>query len=292
MLAAGADINVRPSCLKTGQDGDSEDEDESWNVCVEGESFGTYMEPPPPLVRACEILSRRDIHDAKAKQLGDDFYVILNLEEQETPQLLLEEELEFWEEESQESGEEENHQGSLSEAAQVQQEKRRAEKRRILNKKKIERTTAMVELLLLSNADPNLRAVKNERVQAALMFASYATNKIGVVTPLLESGADINFANAEGFTALMVAVKASQRNIGVVSALLAGGADVNAVSIHGDTALKLAKLPGGWGKRLLKKHGAMIPLHQRMQQKNLTTENSDEWTQNVTQRTTTIRGLM
>ncbi len=46
----------------------------------------------------------------------------------------------------------------------------------------------MVELLLLSNADPNLRAVKNERVQAALMFASYATNKIGVVTPLLERG--------------------------------------------------------------------------------------------------------
>ena len=64
-------------------------------------SFGTYMEPPPSLVRACEILSSRDIHDAKSKQLGDDFYVILNLEEQETPQLLLEEELEFWEEESQ-----------------------------------------------------------------------------------------------------------------------------------------------------------------------------------------------
>jgi len=134
---------------------------------------------------------------------------------------------------------------------------RRAEKRRILNKKKIVRVTAMVELLLLSNADPNLRAVKNERVQTALMFASYATNKIGVVTSLLERGADINFANAKGFTALMVAVKASERNIGVVSDLLAGGADVNAVSIYGDTALKLAKLPSGWGKRLLKKHGAI-----------------------------------
>ncbi len=67
----------------------------------------------------------------------------------------------------------------------------------------------MVELLLLSNAVPNLRAVKNERFQAALMFTSYTTNRIGVVTPLIERGADINFANSEGFTALMVAVKAS-----------------------------------------------------------------------------------
>jgi hypothetical protein len=81
--------------------------------------------------------------------------------------------------------------------------------RRILNKRKIVRATAMVELLLLSNAVPNLRAVKNERFQAALMFTSYTTNRIGVVTPLIERGADINFANSEGFTALMVAVKAS-----------------------------------------------------------------------------------
>jgi len=104
---AGADINGRPSCLKTAQDGDSEDADESWNVCVEGGSFGTYIEPPPPLVRACEILSRRDIHESKAKKWGDDFYIVLHLEGQE-------EELESSEEESQESGKEETHKGSAS----------------------------------------------------------------------------------------------------------------------------------------------------------------------------------
>ena len=115
LLAAGADINVRPSCLtETGQDGDSEDEDERWNVCVEGQNFATYIEPPPPLLRACESLSRRNLLDSKAKQLGDDFYIRLHLEEQETPQILRQEELESSEEESQGSGKVESHKGSAS----------------------------------------------------------------------------------------------------------------------------------------------------------------------------------
>jgi hypothetical protein len=48
LLVTGADINVRPSCLKNGQDGDSEDEDERWNVCVEGGIF--ILNPNPASV--------------------------------------------------------------------------------------------------------------------------------------------------------------------------------------------------------------------------------------------------
>jgi ankyrin repeat protein len=186
LLAAGADINGRPTCLIGDLSDVVSDSDEKfggWNL-----SFGRYHEPPPPLVLACEILKR---HEDIAQFGGDEEG------ESAVPPLTV--------------------------------------------------AKAMVELLLLSNADPNLRAVDGEGVVlTALIVSSFVTNQSDIVTALLERGADINAKDEGDFTALMVATHGGYQNIGTVTALLERGADVHAVGqrnmVHEcPTALKLAK---------------------------------------------------
>jgi hypothetical protein len=201
LLAAGADINGRPTCLIGDLSDVVSDSDEKfggWNL-----SFGRYHEPPPPLVRACEILKR---HEDIAQFGGDEEG------ESAVPPLTV--------------------------------------------------AKAMVELLLLSNADPNLRAVDGEGVVlTALIVSSFVTNQSDIVTALLERGADINAKDEGDFTALMVATHGGYQNIGTVTALLERGADVHAVGqrnmVHEcPTALKLAKTWNSSAVNILKTYGA------------------------------------
>jgi hypothetical protein len=56
---------------------------------------------------------------------------------------------------------------------------------------------------------------------------------------LLENGADVNAANIEGTTALILS--AGEGSLATVEVLLEHGADVDVIDEDGDTALKVAK---------------------------------------------------
>ncbi len=75
------------------------------------------------------------------------------------------------------------------------------------------------------------------------IFKTYLyDNFLMIVRELIKRGVDVNAKDADGNTALLLAVR--QGHSRVVPLLLAKGADVNAHSKSGDTALKSAKAKG------------------------------------------------
>ncbi|MCH6548026.1 MAG: TonB family protein, partial [Gemmatimonadetes bacterium] len=109
----------------------------------------------------------------------------------------------------------------------------------------------VVSALLNNGADPDVR---NAAGSTALMVAS-VSGRAGLVDTLLAHGADVNFANELGLTSLMLA--ALEGYVDVVRSLLARGADPNVRDPDGATALTAAKLNGDAEViRLLEEAGA------------------------------------
>ena len=82
----------------------------------------------------------------------------------------------------------------------------------------------------------NLQLSKEKLLNAA------KNGDLEVVNALIEKGADINLANKDGYTALILAAKYG--HLGVVNALIEKGADINLVNEFGNTALMLAAKEG------------------------------------------------
>ncbi|GFO40273.1 ankyrin-3 [Plakobranchus ocellatus] len=92
----------------------------------------------------------------------------------------------------------------------------------------------VISMLLDAGADPN----KVNRWGNTALHLAVARQKLGVISMLLEAGADSNKVNLQGNTALHLAV--AEQKPGVISMLLEAGADPNKVNCQGDTALHLA----------------------------------------------------
>ncbi|KAK2791305.1 hypothetical protein FQN52_004982 [Onygenales sp. PD_12] len=75
------------------------------------------------------------------------------------------------------------------------------------------------------------------KIETPLMLAS-GRRHISVVHALLQKGADVNFVNSVGQTALFVAIKGGDMDI--VRLLLEHGADVNTTDRHGKTLFSIA----------------------------------------------------
>ncbi len=90
--------------------------------------------------------------------------------------------------------------------------------------------------------DPNRHAARRQagtgnRGKTALIYAVENHANPAVISALLQAGAEVNVADLEGKTALMLASGSKNANLAVVSALLRAGAEVNVVGKDGDTPL-------------------------------------------------------
>jgi len=124
---------------------------------------------------------------------------------------------------------------------------------------------AAVDLLLKSGANPNLKARVNELTKrsartdfpsggfAALMWAARNGND-AIVHRLLDAGADIKLTNAEGASAMMLAVVNDRYDM--AADLLTRGADANDGSLY--YAVEMRDAPTDWrardGSRLRAEH--------------------------------------
>lgn len=63
-----------------------------------------------------------------------------------------------------------------------------------------------------------------------------------ILLQLAKGRANLDYANKSGLTALQIAVK--QRNKGIVSLLIEHGADINTTTVLGDSILKVAQRAG------------------------------------------------
>jgi len=97
-------------------------------------------------------------------------------------------------------------------------------------------TPEAVAAALRSGADVNARG---EKKRTALMYAAAKNPEPGVVSALLEAGADIQGENDVGWTALMAA--AHNSNPDVTATLLEAGANVHERNRSGRTALMEAR---------------------------------------------------
>ena len=86
---------------------------------------------------------------------------------------------------------------------------------------------------MLLNNGANVNHANSDGDTALILAA--VNNKSDIVQVLLNNGANVNHANSDGDTALMSATQ--RRNIDIVQLLLNNGANVDHANIHGDTAL-------------------------------------------------------
>jgi ankyrin repeat protein len=115
------------------------------------------------------------------------------------------------------------------------------------------------------------KIVKRNTGLNAQLLDAVPDNDSNAVQKLLQQGADIEYQNEEGETALMIAVEHGHN---VVETLLAAGANMNAIDANGWTALMIASLNGDQAVVAnLIKHGAdlgvtdemVMPEHSRTQ---------------------------
>ena len=95
--------------------------------------------------------------------------------------------------------------------------------------------TEIVQLLLLKGAEPNY--VDCEGNTALIKACSRRERKTEIVNILLNMGAALNHFNNKGKTALIIACMRGQRNIPMICNLLSKGADPNHIDNNGYTAL-------------------------------------------------------
>jgi ankyrin repeat protein len=98
----------------------------------------------------------------------------------------------------------------------------------------------LVEALVAAGAEVNARSGGNTRA-TALYFATSInpTNAAAIVELLLKNKAEVNVADANGYTPLIQAV--IKRNLDVAKLLVERGADVNAMTRDGESPLSLIK---------------------------------------------------
>jgi ankyrin repeat protein len=98
---------------------------------------------------------------------------------------------------------------------------------------------SIVQILLESGANPNLR-IEEDREYTPLMIAlSRPKINNAIFQALLNAGADINQSSSEGVTVLMLAV--ASVNLQAVRQLLKLGVEINAKNMYRQTALHYAK---------------------------------------------------
>jgi uncharacterized protein len=105
-----------------------------------------------------------------------------------------------------------------------------------------------------------LGANPNAMTEGGRTALAYAVSfpKLAIARMLLEFGADINFKNGQGLTALMIEAFLPSSLFGI-RFLLENGADTDAVDDHGETALMLAISSRQFAKaELLVDHGADV----------------------------------
>jgi ankyrin repeat protein len=102
-----------------------------------------------------------------------------------------------------------------------------------------EGSPAAIHALCLGGAPIEARDAWTQSTPLILASSVGNEDAEGIVTALLQHGANINARNGNGSTALILA--AEHRHPKIVRILLDRGADINAVSAHGHTALFLAE---------------------------------------------------
>jgi len=102
-----------------------------------------------------------------------------------------------------------------------------------------EGSPAAIHALCLGGAPIEVRDAWTQSTPLILASSVGNEDAEGIVTALLQHGADINARNGNGSTALIMA--AEHRHPSIVRILLGRGAEINAVSAHGHTALFLAE---------------------------------------------------
>jgi len=109
-------------------------------------------------------------------------------------------------------------------------------------------TAAMVEALLKSKADPNVRDVDTDLPALWQAFSREAPDRVDILKMLLAAGADVNGASRKeddllrGVTPLMAVIDDECKD--VIQLFLNQGADVNTKASSGMTPLMLAALNG------------------------------------------------
>ena len=98
----------------------------------------------------------------------------------------------------------------------------------------------MVRKLLEANADPNIAAIRVGG-RTPLIVAS-SRGYASIVSALISSGANVNYATHAGRTALMWAC--DEGHVDVVRVLVDARADVNRTNVQGQTALDMARRLG------------------------------------------------
>jgi ankyrin repeat protein len=118
------------------------------------------------------------------------------------------------------------------------------------------------EVASLLDADPQLLEAREDEEGDTPLVVAAEHGHAGVISLLLERGADVNASDIMGYTALQYT--AEQGHEEVVSILLSRGADFSRQSLSGFTALMLASLHGHLGiVRQLLQHMAGRGLDER-----------------------------